>query len=396
MAVTETVIEILDNELNVITPIKTPSPLDRSGTIVQYSKELDDYGQCKFRISAFDPILTTFGDILIPHKYHVRIRRGTYVVWQGAIIQNSQRNRQYIEVIAAEYLFYLSKKLVHRTSPDVNGTANIYRIFNSGTMAAAVTAIMGETISDLANTPHVLANMTLGTISNPNYPPNMSDGNNPPRALTGQWSFGDGISAPLLQFDFHTILYVLKSFGIYSYSDFQITNDLVFNFQPFIGNNLLSNLVFQYGDQGNITDYNLPRFGQRQVNNLVAIATDPYGVILHAQQSDQTSVGTVGILEGVAAYSDVKDQTILNARAQAELPLISTADETNSIIVLNEKGYPLGQYDIGDIVTVKVKNKGVDFNEIRRIVGLTVNLNSTGRESITLQTNIPQAWQYSS
>ena len=62
--------------------------------------------------------------------------------------------------------------------------------------------------------------------------------------------------------------------------------------------------------------------------------------------------------------------------------------------MLNEKGYPLGQYDIGDIITMKVKNIGVDFEDIRRIVGLTVMLNGTGRESVTVQTNRPLSWQY--
>lgn len=389
MAIPKTTIEILDASLNFISPIQTPYPLDKEGTILQYSKELSAFGQVKFRISAFDPILSLRGDILNPHQYHVRIRRGTAVVWQGAIIENSKRTSKYVEVIAAEYLFYLQKKLIHRTSPDTNGTANIFRIFNSGTMAAAVTAIMNETIADYAGSNHALKNMTLGTVDNPNYPPNFTDTNN--NALTGVWNFSANLT---LQFDFHTVLYVLKAFGIYSYADFYIDNNLVFNFKSFVGNNHRYDINFTYGAQGNILDYNLPRFGQRQLNSTISIATDPNGVILNSPQSDQSSISQYGLMEGVAAYNDVKSQNMLNARAQAELPFIATPDETNAIIILDERAYPLGTYDIGDIVTINVQNKGVNFNQIRRIVGITVQLNDTGREQITIQTNTPLAWQY--
>lgn len=385
----KTTIEILDIGLNLVAYVQTPEPFDNEGTILQYSKELSTYGQCKFRVSAFDPLLKLNGDILNPHQFHVRIRRGTTVVWQGAIIENSKRTSEYVEVIAAEYLFYLEKKLVHRTSPDTNGTMNIFRIFNSGTMAQAVTTIMNETIADYAGTNHVLANMTLGEIDNPNYPPNFTDVNN--NALTGPWNFSANLS---LQFDFHTILYILKAFGVYSYADFQITNTLVFNFESFLGNDRRYDVNFTYGAQGNILDYSLPRFGQRQLNSTISIATDPNGVILNSPQSDQTSISQYGLMEGVAAYNDIKSQNFLNARAQAELPFISTPDETNAIVILDERAYPLGVYDIGDIVTIDVQNKDVNFSDIRRIVGITVQLNNTGREQITVQTNVPQAFQF--
>lgn len=390
-SIVKTVIEILDKDLNKVAEVHNPYPLNANNDILQYSKELSDFGQCKFRVSAFDPLLTTFGDILQPHKYHVRIRRAGMVVWQGAIAENTKRNKSYIEVIAVQYIWYLGKKLIHRTSTDANGTANIYRVFNSGTMATAVTALINETITDYQGE-HVLAGMTIGTIENPNFPPNTTDGNG--NVLAGSWIFSSNLS---LQFDFHTVLYVLKSFGIYSYADFEIDNNLVFNFKRFIGNDHHYDINFAYGPHSrNVIDYNLPRFGQRMVNKLTGIATDENGVILHYDQTDEASVGNFGLIEGVAAFSDVKSQSILDARIQAELPLISTPDETNAIVVLNEKGYPLGQYDVGDIVNIQVENKGVDFNDVRRIVGITVVLNGTGREVTTVQSNRPLPWQYGS
>lgn len=394
-------IEILDNSLNKITEVKTPYPLDKNGMIIQYSKELSDFGQCKFRISAFDNLWADFGDIVFPHQYHVRIKRNGGTVWQGAIIENTKRNMEYIEITAAEYEWYLSKILVNRTSnnPGTGQADGIYRIFSSGTMSTAVTNIMNETITNIknANSAHILSTMTLGTIENPNFPPNMTD--NTGVHLSGAWNFSTNLQ---LTYDFNNILYILKSFGIYTYSDFYVDNSLVFNFEKFVGNDRHYDVNFSFiknGDQAqsNIIDYSLPRLGQRMVNSLYGIATDTNGKVLNYNQRDEASITKYGLMQGVAAYADIKDQGILDARTRAELPLISTPDETNAIVVLNETAaYPLGLWDIGDIVTIKVKNNGVDFDEIRRIVGVTVAVHDTGREFTTVQTNIPLPWQYGS
>lgn len=396
-----TEIWICDSSLNKITRITTPYPL-AGGMLVRYSKELDDYGQCTFRVSAYDTTLKTYGDILVPHKNWVKIIRNGAVIWQGAIIENTKRTSQFIECVAAEPLWYLSKILINRSSVDPNnGTAdNIYRIFNSGTMATAVTNIMNETITTLAGSGHALATMTLGTVTNPNYPPNVTDANNPPNKLTGGWVFGNGTNAPLLQFDFHTVLYVLKAFGVYTYADFYLDQNLVFNFVPFKGNNLTQKVTFNWNgptsQASNIIDYNLPRLGQRQINDLWGIATDPTGLVLHYEGSDQTSMSTYGLIQGVAAYSDVKDQATLNARIQAEVPLISAPDNAAISVTLNEKGYPLGFFDVGDIVSLNIQNRALNFTDMRRVVGYTVTVHNTGREFTAVQTNKVQPWQYAS
>jgi len=390
-------IEILDNSLNHICTVLTPYPLDKSGMILKYSKELSDYGQCTFRISAYDDMLTQYGDVIQPHKNHIRLRRNGKVVWQGAIVDNSKRNSQFIEIVAAEYEFYLTKILVKRTSNDpATGTADgIFRIFNSGTMATAVAAVIDETITTLSNTTSALKGMTRGTVENPNYPPNMTDSSGSP--LTGAWNFSTGLQ---LSYDFQSVLYVLKSFGIYTYSDLYIDNNLVFNFKKFVGNNrsYSVNFVFNYKNntnQTNIVDYNLPRLGQRQVNTLWGVATDTNGVVLNDPESLQSSVTSYGMMEGVAAYADVKDKGILKARTTAELPLIATPDETNVVLILNQDAaYPIGMWDVGDIVSINIQNKGVSFVDTRRIVGASVQVHNTGRETTVVQTNQPIPSQY--
>lgn len=393
-----TFIEILDSNLNFITKVQAPVPLNKGGSILQYSKELSDFGQCKFRISNYDPSFTKYGDITKPHSFHVRIVRNGTTVWQGAIIENSKRTKDFTEVIAVEYVWYLGKILITRSSNNpANNTADgIYRIFNSGTMANAVTTIMNETIAKWQGTNHALASVSLGTIENPNFPPNMTDGSSPPKALTGGWSFGNGVTAPQLTFDFHSVLYVLKSFGTYTYADFNIDSNLKFNFKKFMGNNQHTDVNFVWGKGGNAVDFNITRLGQRQVNDLWGIAVDNTGLVLHYDQSDQTAIKQNGLLEGVVAYADIKDQGTLNARTQAELPLLSTADASADTFVLSEKAYPLGLYDIGDIISAKVNHTAFTYKEVKRIVGISVELNDTGRELTTVQLNTPLPFQLGS
>jgi len=381
-----TSVEILDKSLNHIATIKNLYPINNEGMVLRYSKELSDYGKCLFRVRSNDPILDDLGDILTPHAYNVRIKRSGTVVWQGAIVDNLQRTKNYIEVQAYEYLYYLDKILVRRTSnnPATNEADGLYRIFNSGTMAAAVTSIVQNAVTDFG-TPHPLSGMQVGTVDNPDYPVGFTNGT---ATLTGAWNFSDLVQ---LQFDFHTVYYILKAFGIYTNSDFEIDENLNFNFRTFLGNKH-SNIIFQYDEhsKGNIVDYNLPRLGRRMVNDLWGIATDTNGKIYHIEQKDTTSINTYGKLEDANAYADVKDNNFLRTRITQDLQFIKTSDDAPINIVLDERAYPLGQYDIGDIVTVKVDDNVINYQKSRRVVGITVNLHNTGRELITVQTNSPK------
>lgn len=398
-------IEILENNNGspqVVGQVLNPYPLNKSGDILTFSKELSDFGQATFRISAYDDILTQYGDIFVPHEYHLNIRRNGKIVWQGAIVDNSKRTKDYWEIQCAEYEYYLSKVFISRSSNDpATGTADgIFRIFNTGTMSTAVTTIINETITTLnqaTNKNSTLAGLSLGTIENPNFPPNMTDATG--AALTGAWTFSSTLQ---LQFDFQSILYVLKSFGTLSYADFQVNSDLSFDFKKFIGNDRHYDVNFVFNkssdfSQSNIIDYNIPRFGQRMVNQLWGIATDTTGKVLNSPQSDESSISKSGLMEGVAAYSDVNDSGILRARTAAELPLISSPDPNSINIVLNETtAYPLGLWDVGDIVSLKISNKGIDFADNRRVVGVSTVVHNTGRELTTVQTNKVLPWQYGS
>jgi hypothetical protein len=385
-----TTVEILDSSLGKIAEIRALYPLSKTGMVLRYSNELSDYGTCLFRVSTHDPIFTKLGDILLPHKYHVRIKRGQNIVWQGAIVDNTQRNKTFIEVKAAEYEFYLDKVLIKRTSAvgygEVAPTTDIglhFRVFSTGTMATAVTNLINEAKAALGSA-HLMSTMSTGTITNPNYPANYADATG--KALTGAWNFTSDV---VLQFDYQSVLYALKAFGIYAQCDFRLNPDLSFDFKPFVGNKNLG-LVFQYGKRGNVIDYNAPRFGSKMINDYFGIATAPDGTVLHAEKTDSVSLNTYGLMQGAIAFSDVKDNNALSSRLTEDLALIKDPADSPMSVTLDENGYPLGQYGVGDLITIKINDGAINYSAPKRIVGITVNLHGTGRELTTIQTNTPK------
>lgn len=380
-----TVVKILNKSLQVVAEVKSLYPLNKQGTILRYSDELSDWGYCTFRVSTKDPLLATYGDILNPMEYSVWVCRGTAVVWKGIIVDNPERNRNYIEVKAAQYEFLLDKVLIHRDAdkPDTDDDESNFKIFKTGTMAANVTTLINDAKTDWG-TVHPLATLTIGTVENPDYPKGTKGENGV--ELTGGWTFTDFISA---QFDYHSVYYVLKSFGIYAACDFEITEDLEFNWKKFLGNKN-TGVVFEYGQQGNIIDYNFPRLGSRMENYTWGICADDQGKIFHVAQQDSASIQEYGLLQGSSSFSDVKSENLLRTRVREHQEFTKTPEVTPVSVVLDEKSYPLGQFGIGDIVTVKVKDHIIDFNEARRIVGITVSVHDTGRELITVQTNRPK------
>jgi len=381
-------VEILDKNRTKVAEIRALYPINKEGMILRYSDELSDYGECLFRVSTKDPVLTQHGDILEPHKYHVRVTEGG-TVWQGAIVDNSERNKNYIEVKAAQYEFYFKKILIRRdtTAPtgynDGTTSWKNYRTFITGTMLTAVTSLINSAVTDFG-TDHILGDVTIGTIENPDYPKGFT--NEAGAAVTGGWSFTSFIT---LRFDYHTVQYVLESFGIYTNADFEINNDLEFSFKKFLGRKK-TNVTFSYGTFGNIIDYNLPRLGSRMENDVWGIAAEEDGTILHSNQEDTASRQTYGLLQGSTAFADVKTKNELRKRLKEQLQYTSTPEDSPINVVLNEKSNLFGTFGIGDIVTVKIKDNNINFDKPRRIVGITTNLHNTGRKIVVVQTNRPR------
>lgn len=356
--------------------------LDEQGNVLKYAKQLSNFGFCRFRIGRNDPIWTQYGNIAVPWQFGVQVVRGQTVVWQGLIVNNPHRKRNYIDVEAKGYLIRTDRiQIKHDLEEKPGDGKDNYRTFDSGTMSAALTATFQEALA-AAGPADVLAGFTIGTLENPTFPGYFTKADDTP--LSGPWTFSDDIS---LQFDYKSVYYAWQAFGVYSNCDFEITDALVFNYLKRIGQEQ-PNLVFQYGRYGNILDYDSPLKGERTVNDLMGIAADLQGNVLHINQRDEASIGKYGLLQDVQAFLDVKEKNALRVRIQEELRFISTPDSVLNI-TLNEKAYPLGQWDLGDTATFRIRDKDkiVNIDEVRRITAYSVAVHNTGKELITVETN---------
>lgn len=382
-------IEILDSTLTPVGMIQAFVPLSHGGWL-EYTSVLSGVGVCRFRVMTKDPIFKTLGDILQPFQYHVRVTRGQFVVWQGMITKNPHREKKFIEVEAKTYLYLLDKILVRHDAADNNGAEN-YRNFTTGTMAQAIQTILTEPAFGnfaLSSVNSVLGGLKVGSIENPLFPNYFIDSNN--KNVGGQqWNFAtSGLS---LKFDYQTILYVLKAFGMYSNSDFELTTNLTFNFKKLIGN-VNNGIYFNYSAHGNIENYDVVLNGERMVNYLVGLGADNNYKFIQDAVTQHDSVQKYGQLMGIAAFSDVKNLNTLRSRLNEQLRLISKPD-TELVFTLNQRAYPLGQYGLGDAVRVRIVNNIINFDQQRRIVQIEVLVTGTGKETIKLTTNYPRPEQ---
>lgn len=377
-------IEILSKTGSFITPIQVLAPINAAGDTMSLTFRLSNWGQLKFRVATKDPLFTTVGDVLQPYNYHVRVKRAGSVIWQGVIIKNPTRNNRYVEVVAYSYLFLFSKVLIrHDASVTTGDGLDNYRTFNTGLMSDAVNSIVTQARDDVQGT-NILSNLTIGTIENPNYPSGYSkpDGT----ALTGTWNFSSDLA---LQYDYRSSFYVIGSMALYTACDFELTKDLVFNYEQFLGNKNQTK-TFTYGPFGNVLSYDAPLDGEAMANVLTGVASDYGNQLLHVEQSDQSAVALYGRVQDVSAYSDVKNINALKSRMNEELRLVSSPD-SEIHLELNQRAPELGEYSIGDVITVDINDYVVKYrNQPRRIVGINIRISNTGMEHVTLITNKPK------
>lgn len=386
-------VQILDKNLQPITHLVEFPPLDgKTRTVLRFSSKLSDYGECRFRVATKDPIWTTFGTIFMPFQNHVRIYENDAVVWQGVIINNPHRTTSFVEVQAYEYE-YLFKILLlnHDTTGDQN-----YRTLNSGTLAATITALVNEAKTK-AGTASPLNLLIIGTIENPNFPDGYVDVNN--KSIAGQpWTFSPDF---FLKFDYQTYEYVFQSLALYCAYDYELAQGvdgsgnltLTFNFKRYIGNKN-TDLTFEYGPYGAVQDYDSPLTGENLVNSLTGIGADnDYNIIALRDLPNNESIAKYGLVQGVAAYKDAKNLSVLRSRMTEEM-VVSSSPDTELHLDLNaERTYKLSEYRIGDMARFIINDHYNQLDQKRRIIGREVSVDTLGRPSITLITNLPRDTQ---
>lgn len=374
-------IYILNHARERVALVKNLVKIDERGNILKYAKQLSNFGFCRFRVGKDDPMWEQYGNIAKPWQFGVQVVRDRLVVWEGIIVNNPHRKRNYIDIEAKGYLIRYKKiQIKHDPEEKPGDGKDNYRTFKTGQMNTAVSALFTEAAA-AAGPADILAGYTLGQIDNPDFPGYFTKADK--TALTGSWVFSDDIT---VQFDYKSVFYAWQTFGVYSNADMEVTDQLVFNYKTRIGNPN-SGLVFRYGRNGNVLDYDAPLQGERTVNDLMGIAADLEGNVLHINQRDEASVSEYGLLQDVEAYLDVKETNVLKVRLNEELRFVSTPDSVINF-VLNENAYPIGQWGVGDTATFQVDDGIVQVDEVRRMTAYAVEVHNTGKELITVETNI--------
>ncbi|MCK9463786.1 MAG: phage tail protein [Proteobacteria bacterium] len=286
-------------------------------------------------------------------------------MWAGVIVNNPHRNHEFIEVEAYTYEYLLSKiQVKHSTAKDS-------RIFDSGTMATAITTIINE---GKAVTSSPIASFTLGTITNPNYP-----------WVSGTaWTFTSTYS---MEFPYCNALQIISSFADITNADFTVSDSKVFTFKPTIGRDR-TDISLRYGRGGNVSDYDAPLDGGNLSNDLIVFSLDKAGTnLISSSAMDTSTFGTYGRLWRSIPINDQLEQYQLNAKV-GNLFKLDKSPDTQISLVLNERAMPIGTYDLGDTISIAISDGPIAVNKTARVIGWRCFVTNTGVESVSILTNL--------
>lgn len=339
---------------------KDLAPLTEDKRILQYDDYLSSFGTLKFRVQTKSPVAAK--NLFVPYQNHVKLYRFNKLVWAGIITDNPSRNKLYIEVVARTYVWLFTKIPVKTPSTTEE------RVFKTGTMKDAVTAIFneGKAISDSP-----ISTYTLGTIDNTKYPWDGKD-----------WTFTDVYK---MSFFYNDLFTVLSCFADVTNADFEVTPDKTFNFREKIGTDR-KDIVLKYGKGGNVEDYDSPLDGNNYINDSVIMSRNVKGdAVIKSEQSDSASFSVNGRLWGTTSLDEEIAQEMLDSKAK----MIFKANGIDSqlSLVLNENALPLGSYQLGDRVTAIIEDGPIRVNQTRRVIGWKVFVTDTMKETATIITN---------
>jgi hypothetical protein len=172
--------------------------------------------------------------------------------------------------------------------------------------------------------------------------------------------------------------------------DFEITPSIkvntlsVFNVYAKRGSTLNSfRLEYGEGLKNNIQSWSRKRTLSDMYNSVI-VEGEGYGdIALKSTQTDNSMITAVGLLQGRVQEKSVNQQTTLDTKAQ-EFIRVRKTEQFIYDITLNNAYDDFGKYDIGDIVSVKIKYGYVDINTTMRIYGIDVRVSDAGEEVIKL------------
>jgi hypothetical protein len=172
--------------------------------------------------------------------------------------------------------------------------------------------------------------------------------------------------------------------------DFEITPSIktntlsVFNVYAKRGSTITS-FALEYGDglKNNIQSWSRSRT-LTDISNSIIVEGEGLGdARLTATVTDAPTISAIGLLEERSQAKSVTEQATLNQKAD-ELIRVKKAEQPIYEITLNNAYNDFGLYDIGDIITLRIKYGYVNINTTMRIYAIEVTVSDTGEEVIKL------------
>jgi hypothetical protein len=161
--------------------------------------------------------------------------------------------------------------------------------------------------------------------------------------------------------------------------------DFKLNCKKQIGEDKSASVIFRFirnlQNANSIDGFTLLQEGKELFNKIVCYGKNN---VITATRQDNASIAEFGLLEKVRYFTEIEDQNTLNKNAEALLAFHKPIKEIPSISP-NKTKIDLFDYGIGDRVRVIIKHGILDFDQIHRILSITVTVGRNNEESIDIE-----------
>ena len=161
--------------------------------------------------------------------------------------------------------------------------------------------------------------------------------------------------------------------------------DFKLNCKKQIGEDKSASVIFRFirnlQNANSIDGFTLLQEGKELFNKIVCYGKNN---TITATRQDNASIAEFGLLEKVRYFTEIEDQNTLNNNAEALLAFHKPIKEIPSISP-NKTKIDLFDYGIGDRVRVIIKHGILDFDQIHRILSITVTVGRNNEESIDIE-----------
>lgn len=143
---------------------------------------------------------------------------------------------------------------------------------------------------------------------------------------------------------------------------------------------------------GNIVEYSYPEDGSTVANTVYVVGAGSNEGKTIITASDTTKVaGGWPLLEDMANFSDIVDNTLLASLASGQVAAVSYPPTTMKIVAPPYVNPVLGSYRVGDDVRVRITDDRfpTGLDAVYRLVGLSLTAGENGPERVTLTLTLP-------